>query len=60
MFTEFIICNNIFIPVVWKSENLTEVPVLIFGQKKPKLYWEQLQNTGPYFKVLNRSGSVAC
>ena len=22
-------------------------------------YLEQLQNTGPYFKVLNRSGSVA-
>ena len=22
-------------------------------------YWGQLQNTGPYFKVLNRSGSVA-
>ena len=37
MFTVFIICNNIFIPVVWKVLK-TEVPVLIFGQKKHKLY----------------------
>ena len=26
---------------------------------KLEQYLEQLQNTGPYFKVLNRSGSVA-
>ena len=37
MFTVFIICNNIFIPVVWKALK-TEVPVLIFGQKKHKLF----------------------
>ena len=37
MFTVYIICNNIFIPVVWKAFK-TEVPVLIYGQKKRKLY----------------------
>ena len=29
------------------------------SDRYPLNFWEQLQNTGPYFKVLNRRGSVA-
>ena len=54
---------GLIIQVPYRSNCSTILDFFISSLKNWPLwrgyFWEQLQNTGPYFKVLNRSGSVA-